>query len=173
MPTNLELKFAIPSLPRAEQIAHSAGAVGPTELLQVDTYFNVTNGRMKLRVIGGSAAELITYVRPEDHDERLSEYHKTPIAEPTEFRSMLLASLGLLVEVKKRRVLYMMDTTRVHLDEVEGLGSFGEFEIPFTNESDTGKRMRELRDIFNVRDADICRHSYSDMLLARHSRHRS
>ena len=45
------------------------------------------------------------------------------------FQETLGKALGVKGRVKKTRLLYMVGQTRVHVDEVEGLGNFMELEV--------------------------------------------
>ena len=42
---------------------------------------------------------------------------------------MLAGSLGIRGVVRKKRILYLVQQTRIHLDEVESLGKFLELEV--------------------------------------------
>lgn len=66
MPRNLEVKARINNLSAAEKVALEIGAIFEGEFFQVDTYFNVKNGRLKLREFDSGFAELIFYHRVED-----------------------------------------------------------------------------------------------------------
>lgn len=44
-------------------------------------------------------------------------------------RDILTISNGILGVVKKTRRLFMIDQTRIHIDDVQGLGSFLELEV--------------------------------------------
>ena len=44
-------------------------------------------------------------------------------------QTVLSRSLGIKGIVKKKREIYMVGQTRVHVDEVEGLGNFMELEV--------------------------------------------
>jgi len=59
-----------------------------------------------------------------------------PTASPGTLREALSRAYGKSGRVRKRRILFMVGRTRVHLDRVEGLGDFLEFEVAlFGNES--------------------------------------
>lgn len=45
------------------------------------------------------------------------------------FQETLRLALGIKGSVNKKRYLYMVGQTRVHVDEVEGLGNFMELEV--------------------------------------------
>ena len=129
MPRNIEIKARIASvaamLPRAMALAD-----GPAQqLAQDDTFFTVPHGRLKLRVFGDGSGELIHYLRPDQGGPKLSDYLLAPVAAPAPLRDALTRSCGLLGRVRKRRTLLLAGQTRIHLDEVEGLGSFLELEV--------------------------------------------
>ena len=133
---NVELKARYPNLANAEQICHSLGAADQGLLIQRDTYFHVPHGRLKLRVINDTAAELIGYARSDSTETRSSDYRVVPIADPDLLRATLAAACGVKVEVRKRRRLFLWKNVRIHLDSVEGLGSFMEFEAVLSDEHD-------------------------------------
>ena len=52
-----------------------------------------------------------------------------PTTAPEALKAILTTTLGVVGVVRKRRWLYMVGQTRVHLDRVEGLGEFVELEV--------------------------------------------
>lgn len=164
MPVNLELKARIASLEAAEARARASGLQFRVILPQVDTYFRVADGRLKLREQKGGPSELIYYERSEDTSERLSTYHTEPVADPARLVQLLSRALGILAVVAKERHLYFYRGARVHLDEVRGLGLFVEFEVP-ADAQGTEEIMKELRQLFGIGEADVIKNSYSDMII--------
>ena len=129
MPRNVEIKAIAPDLAavrtRAEAIAD-----GPALLLeQEDTFFFCERGRLKLRKLSPSEGELIQYDRPDTAGPKGSEYAMVRTDEPDRLVETLSRALGVRGVVRKRRTLLLVGQTRVHLDEVEGLGSFVELEV--------------------------------------------
>jgi adenylate cyclase class IV len=167
LPTNLELKAHLASTSIAQNKALEAGAQEGGILLQTDTYFRVSNGRLKLRETSGIGAELIQYDRAEDASERWSNYRKIAISEPELLKRALTETLGVLVVVRKKRALFLYKGARIHFDQVEGLGPFIEFEVPSPGSTDPQVLMAELRAIFDVREELVEKGSYSDLLLAK------
>jgi len=169
MPVNLELKARILENSQTRQRAEECGAEFHGILSQTDTYFHVSSGRLKLREQRKGAAELIYYTRPEHTTERLSNYQKAPIGDLVGLKSMLTAALGVLVVVKKERQVFVYKGARIHLDQVESLGVFLEFEVPCDGSEDPQLLMRELRRIFSVDESSVEKRSYSDLILEKSS----
>jgi homotetrameric cytidine deaminase len=99
---------------------------------------------------------------------RASSYRRVPVAAAAQLREALGAALGTLVVVTKRRRLLLRDTVRIHLDEVDGLGSFIELEAVAGPESDlAGERAQvaEFRERLEIADDALVGESYSDLLL--------
>lgn len=162
---NLELKAKAPEPARVAAALQRLGARDEGVLVQRDTYFHVPHGRLKLREIEGSASLLIAYDRPEDQAQRFSRFRITEVADVPGLIAVLTQALGLRGVVAKRRHLYLWQDSRIHLDEVEGLGSFLEFEV--LSQGDTCSdwdRMEALMTTFGLRDADAIQASYSDLL---------
>jgi predicted adenylyl cyclase CyaB len=71
------------------------------------------------------------------------------------------------VQVKKRRRIFISGQTRIHLDEVEHLGSFVEFEYVLhdTESPEAGiSEVERLRSVFGIDEAALVSVSYSDLV---------
>jgi predicted adenylyl cyclase CyaB len=135
--------------------------------LQTDTYFHVRFGRLKLRVINGSDAVLIWYERPNEPATRLSRYHLASVGDPEALRVALTAGLGVRGEVRKQRTICHFHNVRIHLDDVDGLGKFVEFEAVLSatdGEEISHQRLAELGSALGLDAAQDQAGSYADLL---------
>jgi adenylate cyclase, class 2 len=134
---------------------------------QVDTYFHVTEGRLKLRD-GKIENTLIYYWRPNESGPKTSDVllHKT---EPgSGLKEVLVAALGVLIEVKKQREIYYLGNVKIHIDQVERLGGFVEIEAAGGETADHSELLcqcRELMEAFGIRQEELVAESYSDLLI--------
>lgn len=129
MPRNVEIKARLADPAATRRLAADA-ADGPPQLLeQTDTFFRIPAGRLKLREQGAGRAELIFYRRPDTRGPSESHFERVAVADSAALRGVLASALGVAGTVTKRRLLYRVGRTRVHLDEVEGLGHFLELEV--------------------------------------------
>ena len=74
--------------------------------------------------------------------------------------------MGFRKEVVKQRTVYWHDHVRIHLDEVEGLGTFIEFEAlvdEWCDEKSAGEKVQRLREQFNIDQAQVIGGSYVDL----------
>jgi homotetrameric cytidine deaminase len=170
---NIELKARDPSPALTLERALALGAEDKGEIRQRDTYFSGARGRLKLREqeAGGAPLwdELIEYSRADSTDARTSTYHRVPVADAPTLREALDAAYGTLVTITKRRRLLLWEGVRIHLDEVDGLGSYLEFEAEVEEGSDLSaehEKVERLRAQLEVKQADLVARSYSDLLLA-------
>jgi homotetrameric cytidine deaminase len=170
---NVELKARDPDPARSLERALAMGAEDRGEIRQRDTYFVGARGRLKLREqeTGGSPLwdELIEYSRPDSIDARASSYRRVPVADAAPLLEALDAAYGTLGTVTKRRRLLLWEGVRIHLDEVEGLGSYLELEAVADADSDlSGERdkVERLREALGIADEDLVATSYSDLLLS-------
>jgi homotetrameric cytidine deaminase len=163
---NVELKALDPDPARSLAVCRDLGAEDRGVLRQRDTYFRARAGRLKLREEKPGEATLIQYERPDAAQARESRYRLTPAPDPDALRAALDAALGRLVVVDKERHLLLWDGVRIHLDTVQGLGSFVELEGVAPPESD---RTTEHAKVAYLRSAlgieHILTDSYSDRLL--------
>jgi predicted adenylyl cyclase CyaB len=129
MARNIEIKARLESvgalLPRVKALADQ----GPTEIFQDDTFFSCPNGRLKLRVFSTTEGQLIFYQRPNSAGPKVSFYVISPTASPDTLREALSLAFGQIGRIRKHRTLFLIGRTRVHLDQVEGLGHFLELEV--------------------------------------------
>lgn len=123
---NIELKARCDDLGRLREGCELLGAEGQEPERQVDTYFGVSHGRLKLRESLESGAELIYYVRDEGTGARESHYELYCVEDAESLKAILAKALGISVVVAKRRETFVLDNVRIHLDKVQGLGSFVE-----------------------------------------------
>ncbi len=166
---NLELKARDADPERSLATCEALKAEDGGILLQEDTYFNVPDGRLKLRRERDVPAQLIAYERPDLTGQSESRYRIVEIGEPSELKAALADVLGITTVVKKTRHLFLFDGVRIHLDRVDGLGSFIEFEGVAAAEGDRGRLevlLNDLRRRFDVEDDVLLAESYCDLALA-------
>ncbi|CBE70008.1 MAG: class IV adenylate cyclase [Candidatus Methylomirabilis oxygeniifera] len=123
---NLELKARCEDLGKLRERCESLGAEGQEPERQVDTYFNVSHGRLKLRESLESGAELIYYIRDDVAGAQESHYELYRVEDAEGLKAMLAKALGINIVVAKRRETFVLDNIRIHLDKTQGLGSFVE-----------------------------------------------
>lgn len=162
---NIELKARCPDPERSRGIARSLAAAPRGIIQQTDTYFRVPAGRLKLREM--DRAELIFYRRSDESGVRESDYDVVPVADPAALKRTLDRALGVWRVVSKRRELWMLDNVRIHLDQVDGLGSFIEFEAVIDDahsEEECRRAVARLSAAFGIREEDRIGRSYSDLM---------
>jgi predicted adenylyl cyclase CyaB len=136
-------------------------------LEQTDTFFNAPRGRLKLRQLFADRGELIFYDRPDRAGPKLSVYVITRTTEPAALRETLAQALGVRGEVRKRRWLYLVGPSRIHFDQVEGLGTFLEVEVvlqPGQTAPEGEQVAAALRAELGVHEADLIERAYIDLL---------
>ncbi|MEM9888630.1 MAG: class IV adenylate cyclase [Bacteroidota bacterium] len=94
---------------------------------QIDTYFKVKNGRMKLRE-GQIENSLIHYQRSDQAGPKQSNVTLYHPKDTLALKSVLTNALETLVAVDKFRAIYFIENVKFHVDEVKHLGHFVEIE---------------------------------------------
>lgn len=153
----------------------------PERMRQVDTYYRVPRGRLKLRRIerprsdrssdpDGASAELIGYERPRENGSRWSTYRVAAVDPRVadDLHDALAITHDILVRVTKRRDVVRMGATRVHLDQVEGLGAFVELEtvIGGQDDRDAAREHEMVIALLRLDRFAPIPGSYCDLLLA-------
>jgi adenylate cyclase, class 2 len=163
---NIELKARCRDLSSAAAALASLSVKNAGIQEQIDTYFSAPHGRLKLREIVGIRAELIWYNRSDEARIRKSDYWVVPVPDPQKLKAALTAALGARRQIRKRRQIFLWHNVRIHLDEVEGLGTFVEFEAvmsPTDDEATGHARLAELCRVLSISPADHMAGSYVDL----------
>ena len=167
MPANIEIKARVRDFAdvksRAEKLSDTTVDIIPQE----DTFLNVPQGRLKLRVLAPDQAQLIFYTRPDQEGPKRSDYHIAHTSDPENLRRVLELAYGIRGVVRKTRYLYLVGQTRVHLDDVEGLGQFMELEVVMREgqEDAEGQAIAEdLMTSLGVERSDLLDGAYMDLL---------
>jgi len=172
MPTNLELKARYEHNRKLSAGIQKLNAMNAGTLLQKDTYFYYRPGRLKLREIENERSELIWYRRPNSVQNRYSVFKRISVEDPGSLKRILAASIGVKTVVKKKRQLYLFRNSRIHVDKVEKLGTFIEFEVMVTKGRNQAKSLLLfLEKAFNIAPRSVLVSSYGDM-MNRHRRNR-
>ncbi|MEZ4700041.1 MAG: class IV adenylate cyclase [Rhodothermales bacterium] len=167
---NIEIKARCADHAPIRAYLESAGAHYAGLDRQIDTYFRVPEGRLKLRQ-GNVEQALIFYRRPDQAGPKRSDVvlHPADAATSESLRHTLTAALGVLVVVDKRRHIFFIDNVKFHLDAVEGLGSFVEIEAIDRDGSIGVDRLRAAcetyMEAFAIAPEDLVEVSYSDLML--------
>ncbi len=170
MPRNVEVKASVRDLEavreRAEQLSGGPGIL----LKHEDIFFRVPTGRLKLRLEDEGRGQLIFYERPDSPGPRQSTYWLAGTEAPEALKEVLRRALGVIGAVRKQRTLHMVGQTRVHLDEVEGLGCFVEIEVVVREDQspEEGAAVaRKLMQAMGIGKDDLVEGAYLDLLNAR------
>ena len=140
---NVEVKARVadPAALRARVVVLATAA--PVVIGQHDTFFVVSHGRLKLRRFDDGSGELIFYERDDTTGPKTSRYSRSPCPDAAGMEAVLARGLGVRGVVDKRRELFMIGRTRVHLDEVRGLGHFVELEVVLADDEPATEGERE------------------------------
>lgn len=167
MPSNIEIKAILSDRAAAEAIAARLSDKDPLIIHQEDVFFCCDGARLKLRILAPDRGELIRYERTNVADARRSRYLIARTADPQVLLDILTQTLGRTGVVRKKRTLYLIGQTRIHIDQVEGLGDFLELEVVLRPEqSDVeGKRIATaLLADFGVDQEQFVGEAYVDLL---------
>ena len=167
MPSNIEIKARARDFKELRRRAESLSDTPVEVIPQEDIFFNTEKGRLKLRVLALNLGQLIYYTRPDQEGPKRSEYHIYETPDPENLSRVLELAYGIRGVVKKTRYLYLVGQTRVHLDEVEGLGQFMELEVIMgEGQSDSeGQAIAEdLMSRLGVERGDLLEGAYMDLL---------
>jgi adenylate cyclase class 2 len=168
MPQNLEFKARVEGFNLLEKVFVNHGASFVKDLHQVDTYFSVQHGRLKLREIDDERPELIFYQRDETLSSRMHSTYEVVFLDDYQLKGLLTKSLGIRVIVEKERRLLKFRNARIHLDRVKKLGEFLEFEILYEGDEHGDaillENLKKLAKPFVIEEIN---ESYSDLMMSR------
>ncbi len=168
MATNIEIKARVQDPDRLRELVEELCDTPGEVLFQEDTFFHTPRGRLKLRILAPDDGQLIYYERENASGPKPSSYFISPTSDPDSLKTVLSGALGTRGVVRKRRLVYVVENTRIHLDEVEGLGSFLELEVvlrpgesPEAGEAVATELMRELK----INESDLIKVAYIDLVV--------
>lgn len=169
---NVELKARLHDPEAAARTCARLGASDCGAEEQVDTYFTLGRQRLKLRETSSGGSWLISYARPDRPDVRKSQYRLRAIPNPGAIKATLVRQWGVKCVVRKTRRLWMWQgRVRIHLDRVEGLGDFLEFEAvlspdrPDYDAESAALDVERLRHDFGLTSRDLIATSYSTLAV--------
>jgi len=166
---NIELKAIDPDPAGSLEVCRALGAQDEGVLWQRDSYFNVSTGGLKLREQLPGRAHLIQFERAEEPQQRESRYRIIETDDPQTLLVALTAALGVTVAVSKHRRLFLWQNVRIHLDDVERLGTFIELEAVAPASSDLRHEyalVKQLREAFSITDDRLSAQGYAQQLIA-------
>lgn len=168
MSRNIEIKARVTDMAALKQRARSVATNGPVEISQDDTFFSCDTGRLKLRKFSDNRGELIFYQRSDQPGPKESNYLRSETSHPDSLRQSLAMAWGETGHVSKHRTLYLAGRTRIHLDQVKGLGQFMELEVVLTDADslEDGKaEAAALMQQLGIDDDQLVEGAYVDLLV--------
>ncbi|MFN8007052.1 MAG: class IV adenylate cyclase [Terriglobia bacterium] len=167
MPRNVEIKARITSVAAIAPKAAALADKGPIEITQDDTFFRCDTGRLKLRMFAPNEGELIYYRRANQQGPKESFYLVSPTSDPEFLGELLSRAYGQIGRVQKQRTLYLAGRTRIHLDQVEGLGHFLELEVVLKEHESIEVGVSEAHELMarlGVEPSQLIEGAYVDLL---------
>jgi predicted adenylyl cyclase CyaB len=166
---NVEIKARCQDLNSIRRRLHDQKITLEKNVRQVDTYFHCTTGKLKLRETP-EKCELIHYQREQIQGPKKSTVTFYYPDDPVALKNILTFANKILVVVEKQREIYWSGNVKIHLDQVQGLGTFLEIEaIDFAGQFGIEQLYPQCQyflDLFQVKAAELITGSYSDLLLA-------
>ena len=169
MARNVEIKAYISSVSDLVARVAPIASEGPILIVQDDTFYQCSAGRLKLRVFAEDSGELIFYRRADQAGPKESFYVRTPTSCPALLGQTLALAYGEIGRVRKQRTLFLVGRTRVHLDIVEGLGHFLELEVVLRDGESADDGVREAEHIMSslaIDSSQLIDRAYVDLLAA-------
>ena len=168
MPRNVEIKARLSDLNAVLQRVQEIADQGPYEIEQDDTFFCCDSGRLKLRQLAPDDGKLIFYRRADQSGPKESFFVHCTTSDPAGLREVLSLAYGRAGRVFKHRTLFHIGRTRIHIDQVTGLGNFLELEVMLSEEepAEAGEReAKQLMDKIGIKPSQLIKTAYVDLLV--------
>ncbi len=165
---NFEFKAKTTELDNLENKLLELNPIFIGEDIQIDTYFNVSIGRLKLRE-GNIENALIWYERQNTAGAKQSDILLYQHKPDKTLKDILIKVNGIKVIVEKKRKIYFIENVKFHFDTIPALGTFIEVEA-IDKEGSLGleilkEQANKYADFFNIKSDDFIALSYSDLIL--------
>jgi predicted adenylyl cyclase CyaB len=167
LPANIEIKARVRDFEQIRSRAEKLSDTSVNVIPQEDIFFNVEKGRLKLRILAPDRSQLIYYTRPDQEGPKRSDYYLSYSSDPQNLKRVLELAYGIRGVVRKTRYLYLAGQTRIHLDDVEGLGQFMELEVVLDDgqgDAEGQKIAEDLMSALGVEGSDLIDGAYMDLL---------
>lgn len=170
---NVEIKSECSDPNRIRSILQRLGADYQGRDHQIDTYFEISEGRLKLRE-GSIEQNLIYYRRADKRAPKRSDIELVPVSpdQAPGLKSILATTLGIRVIVEKTREIYWIDNVKFHIDKVQKLGSFVEIEAIDDDGSQSSEALqqqcRHYLGLLEIDERDLVDVSYCDLIEQLH-----
>ena len=167
MARNIEIKAALSDIALIYERLRQTAAHGPEVLMQKDIFYRMPFGRLKLRQINLLNSEIIYYFRKNDEGPKLSKYYRFKLKKPKLAHFYLSFLFGLQGVVEKKREVFFIERTRIHIDNVLSLGYFIELEVVLSPSESTlhGEKIaNDLLSFFDIQEHFLIDKSYLEML---------
>jgi adenylate cyclase class IV len=168
MAQNVAIKALANEFELQALLAEKISVSPPGTLVQLDTFFKVEHGRLKLREFPESPAQLIFYQRSDVPGPNLSDYQITESQDPEGLKRRLSEAYTIIATVAKTRRLMINGRTRIHIDQVKGLGNFIELEVVLSEGESIAEgesEAKRLMDHLQIREQDLIAQAYVDLIL--------
>lgn len=163
----IEIKIKLESSQHAKEIFKKLNAEFQRTEDQVDTYFAVENGRLKLREVKGKGSQLIQYFRDAEYTPKRCNYAVVRVNDADKFGQMLEHIHGVYAVVTKKREYWQWNEIQIHMDAVQDLGIYVEFEATtgnFKKHIDAEDKFIFLMSQLNVRSDQVLHIDYAQLM---------
>jgi len=164
----IEIKARCPDLVRVRRVLKTLKARFKGLDHQIDTYFRVPSGRLKLRE-GNIENALIYYKRQNQKRSKVCNASLYRCRNSTALKKILSVIAGVLAVVDKKREIYFLKNVKFHIDRVKKLGNFVEIEA--FGRAQAAKKLKEqcefYQGLFGIKPRNLVADSYSDQILKR------
>lgn len=167
MAKNIEIKAWAGDFNRQKIIAETLCKHPGEQIWQEDIFFNISKGRLKLRIFDSGSGELIYYIRSDSSGPKVSQYEISVTNEPESLKNIMTSSLGVRGVIKKQRTLYKIGLTHIHFDQVEGLGNFIELEFVMQDNISKNEALQTVENLMKkleIQDNHLINTAYIDMV---------
>lgn len=167
MPANIEIKARVHDFKGLQQKAEKLSDTPCQVIRQEDTFFNCPQGRIKIRELGPERGQVVYYLRQDVTGPKHSEYKIFETNDPAGLKLILAEAYGVRGVVSKVRYLYMVGQTRIHLDDVKGLGMFMELEVVLKADQTDAEGQAIAKNLMHrlgIQDKDLIDTAYMDLM---------
>lgn len=165
---NVEIKAKSDKPSKIRELLNSKKAIHKGIDHQIDTYFSVKHGRLKLRE-GNIENNLIHYFRENKEGPKQSKITLFKSEPDSTLKDILTNSIGILCVVDKIREIYFIDNVKFHIDTVKDLGTFVEIEAidkdGTIGEIELLNQCEFYLELFGIPKGNLVSVSYSDLIL--------